>query len=91
MGAKRLGRIFRSPRGDRFGTRLSAEGVLDMALRGNEKQWWKLYHAVQTDAELRVLMRRMLVRADPDLRGGIALWTAILDRREKSGGATSGP
>lgn len=51
-----------------------------MALRGNEAQWWELYEAVQSDAELRALLLRQLNRADPELVGGRRLWQAIIER-----------
>lgn len=53
-----------------------------MALRGNEEQWWELYHAARRDPELRALLVRLLQHADPDLVGGSRLWLALLERMD---------
>ena len=71
---------FRSKTSDRWSERLTPAGVLDMALRGTEEQWWELYRAARQDAELRQLLARLLQRADPDLEGGRRLWVALLNR-----------
>ena len=71
---------FESKLSDRWSERLTPAGVLDMALRGTEGQWWELYHAVQRDAVLRSQLAEMLKHADPDLAGGRRLWIALLRR-----------
>ncbi|MCZ7640483.1 MAG: hypothetical protein M5U12_33165 [Verrucomicrobia bacterium] len=71
---------FRSKSSDRWSDRLTHAGLVDMALRGTEEQWWELYHAARQDAELRALLARLLRHADPDLPGGRRLWLALLDR-----------
>ena len=73
---------FKTKTSDRWGDVLSPEGILDMALRGTEAQWWELYAAVEESAELRKLLKELLKNADPDLEGGIRLWTSILNRFE---------
>lgn len=55
-----------------------------MALRGDEKQWWELYHAARRNPELRALLTRLLQRADPDLVGGRRLWLALLARMDST-------
>ena|GEM_PF-1356442 len=84
VGAERVMVVpeFQTKRSDRWGDELTAWGVLDMALRGDEEQWWELYEAARRDAEVRSLLRRMLPMADPDLVGGMRLWQALLDRFE---------
>jgi hypothetical protein len=71
---------FRTKTSDRWSDRLTPAGILDMALRGSEEQWWELYHAVSSDAALRELLSRLLETSDPDLRGGRRLWEALLKR-----------
>ena len=74
--------MFRTKCSDRWSQELTPEGVLDMALRGTEAQWWELYRAVRQDAELRALLARLLERADPDFEGGRRLWQALIRRLE---------
>jgi len=69
---------FKSKTTDRWGDALSPAGLVDMALRGTEEQWWELYRAVRQDPALRVLLARLLQRADPDLPGGRRFWLALL-------------
>lgn len=69
---------FKSKTTDRWGDALSPAGLVDMALRGTEEQWWELYRAVRQDPALRSLLARLLQRADPDLPGGRRLWLALL-------------
>jgi hypothetical protein len=57
-----------------------------MALRGTREQWWELYWCARRDPELRCLLRRLLPLADPDLRGGVRLWFALLDRFDRRDG-----
>lgn len=78
---------FKSKTSDRWSESLTAEGILDMALRGNQVQWWELYNAVKEDVDLRNLLVRQLNNADPELVGGRRLWQAILERaaNENSG------
>jgi hypothetical protein len=76
---------FRSKTSDRWSARLTPAGVVDMALRGTEEQWWELYQAARRDAELRGLLARQLRRADPDLAGGCRLWLALLKRMDEVG------
>ncbi len=71
---------FRTKNSDRWSVHLTPAGVLDMALRGTEEQWWELYQAARRDPELRALLKRLLRRADPDLEGGRRLWLALLAR-----------
>lgn len=71
---------FQSKLSDRWSEGLTPAGVLDMALRGTEEQWWELYHAARRDAVLRAQLTEMLKRADPDLNGGRRLWIALLRR-----------
>ena len=71
---------FQSKLSDRWSERLTPAGVLDMALRGTEEQWWELYHAARRDAALRDQLAEMLNHADPDLSGGRRLWIALLHR-----------
>lgn len=71
---------FKSKLSDRRSERLTPAGVLDMALRGTEEQWWELYHAVRRDAALRAQLAEMLRHADPELNGGRRLWVALLRR-----------
>lgn len=73
---------FRTKTWDRWSDRLTPAGVVDMALRGNEEQWWELYHAARRDPELRALLARWLRQADPDLVGGRRLWLALLARMD---------
>ena len=73
-------RTFRTKSFDRWGDTVSPEGVLDMALRGNREQWWEVYDLARTDLVFREDFRRLLRRADPDLRGGARLWASLLDR-----------
>ena len=80
---------FRTKVSDRWSDRLTPAGVLDMALRGNEEQWWELYHAVRSDPELRALLKRLLQRADPDLVGGRRLWQALLARMDAASTTTA--
>jgi hypothetical protein len=75
-----IGRSYRTKTSDRWGDTVSPEGVLDMALRGTCDQWWEIYEIARTDAEFRGDLRRLLERADPDLCGGVRLWTSLLDR-----------
>jgi hypothetical protein len=75
-------RSFRSKTSDRWSASLTRAGLVDMALRGTEEQWWELYHAARRDAELRALLVRLLDHADPDLLGGRRLWRALLDRMD---------
>lgn len=75
-----IARTFRTKTYDRWGDTVSPEGVLDMALRGNQEQWWEVYEIARNDAAFRQDLRRLLKRADPDLCGGVGLWTALLDR-----------
>ena len=75
---------FQTKTSDRWSAHLTPAGVLDMALRGTEEQWWELYHAAQRDAELRGLLARLLRRADPDLEGGRRLWLALLKRMDEA-------
>lgn len=75
-------RSFRSKTSDRWSAGLTRAGLVDMALRGTEEQWWELYHAARRDPELRVLLARLLRHADPDLAGGRRLWSALLDRMD---------
>jgi hypothetical protein len=69
---------FKSKPADRWGDHLSPAGLVDMALRGTEEQWWELYRAVRQDPALRGLLARLLQHADPDLPGGRRLWLALL-------------
>jgi hypothetical protein len=78
---------FRTKISDRWSDRLTPAGVVDMALRGTEEQWWELYHAARRDPELRALLVRLLQRADPDLEGGRRLWLALLARMDASASA----
>ena len=78
---------FQSKTSDRWSAQLTPAGVVDMALRGTEEQWWELYHAAQRDAELRGLLARLLRRADPDLEGGRRLWLALLKRMDEAAAA----
>ena len=80
---------FRSKTSDRWSAGLTRAGMVDMALRGTEEQWWELYHAARRDAELRALLARLLRQADPDLAGGRRLWLALLDRMDTA--AVTGP
>jgi hypothetical protein len=80
---------FRTKVSDRWSDRLTPAGVLDMALRGNEEQWWELYHAARRDPELRALLKRLLQRADPDLVGGRRLWLALLARMDAASTTTA--
>ena len=73
---------FRTKTSDRWSAQLTPGGVLDMALRGTEEQWWELYHAAQHDKALREMLRRLLAKADPELGGGRRLWLALLQRLE---------
>jgi hypothetical protein len=73
---------FRTKTSDRWSDGLTPAGVVDMALRGDEEQWWELYHAARRDPELRTLLVRRLQRADPDLVGGRRLWLALLARMD---------
>lgn len=75
---------FQSKSGDRWSDQLTAWGVLDMALRGTEEQWWELYQAARRDPAVRGLLRRMLPLADPELVGGRRLWQALLDHFESA-------
>jgi hypothetical protein len=75
---------------DRWTDGVSPEGVLDMALRGTREQWWELYERARSDVKIRILLRRLLERADPDLRGGVALWQSLLDRFEAAEAASEG-
>lgn len=75
-------RTFQTKACDRWGDTVSPEGVLDMALRGSREQWWEIYDLARHDAVFRAELRRLLRRADPDLRGGARLWAALLDRLE---------
>jgi len=75
-----IARSFRTKTSDRWGDSVSPEGVLDMALRGTHEQWWEIYEIALTDTGFRQDLRRLLERADPDLCGGVRLWTALLDR-----------
>jgi hypothetical protein len=61
-----------------------------MALRGTREQWWEVYWRARQDPALRALLRRLMPLADPDLRGGVRLWSALLDRFD-SGDRTAGP
>jgi len=79
---------FQSKSEDRWGDGVSPEGVLDMALRGTREQWWELYERARSDTTIRNVLRRELLRADPDLRGGAALWRHLLDHFD---GATEKP
>ena len=83
-------RSFRSKTSDRWSASLTRAGLVDMALRGTEEQWWELYRAVRRDAELRALLARLLRHADPDLAGGRRLWLALLDRMDATA-ATGAP
>jgi hypothetical protein len=78
---------FQSKTSDRWSAHLTPAGVVDMALRGTEEQWWELYHAARRDAELRGLLVRLLRRADPDLAGGCRLWLALLKRMDEAAAA----
>jgi hypothetical protein len=71
---------FQTKTSDRWSEQLTPWGVLDMALRGTRAQWWELYALARRDAEVRLLLRKMLPLADPDLCGGMRLWLALLDR-----------
>jgi hypothetical protein len=73
-------REFQTKASDRWGDTVSPEGMLDMALRGTREQWWELYELAQRDAGFRTVLRHLLQRADPDLRGGARLWAALLER-----------
>jgi hypothetical protein len=73
---------FRTKNSDRWSDQLTPAGVVDMALRGDEEQWWELYHAARRDPELRALLARLLQRADPELVGGRRLWLALLARMD---------
>ena len=73
-------RVFQTKSSDRWGDTVSPEGILDMALRGTREQWWELYELARHDAGFRAELRRLLQRADPDLRGGARLWAALLER-----------
>lgn len=75
-----IARSFRTKTVDRWGDTVSPEGVLDMALRGNREQWWEVYDLARDDLVFREQFRHLLRRADPDLRGGVRLWAALLDR-----------
>jgi len=75
-------RTFQTKTFDRWGDTVSPNGVLDMALRGSREQWWEIYALARRDAVFRAELRRLLRRADPDLRGGARLWAALLDRLE---------
>lgn len=74
------GYTFRTKTSDRWSDQLTPWGVLDMALRGSRDQWWELYALARRDPDLRLLLRKMLPLADPDLCGGVRLWLALLDR-----------
>ena len=54
-----------------------------MALRGDEEQWWELYHAARRDPKLRALLARLLQRADPDAgwRTPVAVWLLLARMR----------
>lgn len=67
-------------RSDRWSDQLTPAGVVDMALRGTEAQWWELYHAARRDAALREQLAALLQHADPELNGGRRLWLALLRR-----------
>jgi len=71
--------VFQTKTSDRWSEQLTPWGVLDMALRGNRAQWWELYAVAKRDRDLRLLLRKMLPLADPDLHGGARLWLALLD------------
>jgi hypothetical protein len=71
---------FQTKTSDRWSEQLTPWGVLDMALRGSQAQWWELYAHARRDPDLRLLLRKMLPLADPDLCGGTRLWLALLDR-----------
>ena len=73
---------FRTKTSDRWSDRLTSAGVLDMALRGTEEQWWELNHAARQDAAPRAMLPRLLRTADPDLQDGRRLWTALLRRMD---------
>jgi len=75
---------FRTKTSDRWCDHLTPAGVVDMALRGDEEQWWELYHAARRNPELRALLTRWLQRADPDLVGGRRLWLALLARMDST-------
>lgn len=75
-------RSFRTKTSDRWSASLTRAGLVDMALRGTEEQWWELYQAARHDAELRALLVRLLDHADPDLAGGRRLWLALLKRMD---------
>ena len=75
-------RVFQTKTSDRWGDTVSPNGVLDMALRGTREQWWELYELARDDAGFRAELRRLLPRADPDLRGGAQLWVALLERMD---------
>ena len=64
----------------RWSEQLTPWGVLDMALRGTRALWWELYALARHDADVRLLLRKMLPLADPDLCGGMRLWLALLAR-----------
>jgi hypothetical protein len=81
---------FRSKTSDRWSAGLTRAGLVDMALRGTEEQWWELHHTARRDAELRALLARLLHHADPDLAGGRRLWLALLDRMDATA-ATGAP
>ena len=72
--------VFQSKTSDRWSEQLTPWGMLDMALRGNRAQWWELYAAAKLDPAVRLLLRKMLPLADPDLSGGARLWLSLLDR-----------
>jgi len=71
---------FQTKRSDRWSEQLTPAGVVDMALRGTEAQWWELYHAARRDAALREQLAALLQQADPELNGGRRLWLALLRR-----------
>jgi|AACY02.12.fsa_nt_gi hypothetical protein len=81
-------RNFRTKASDRWGDSVSPEGVLDMALRGTQDQWWEIYEIAREDLGFRQDLRRLLERSDPDLCGAARLWTALLDRFD-AGSATA--
>jgi hypothetical protein len=69
---------FKTKTSDRWSDRLTPAGLVDMALRGTEAQWWELYHAVRQDPALRALLNRLLQPPNRDLPGGRRLWLALL-------------
>jgi len=71
---------FDSKPNDRWSDKLTPEGVLDMALRGDREQWWELYRAARDSEEVRALLGRLLPLADPDFAPAARLWGALLAR-----------